>query len=28
LRKQLNKIQDLEDEISAQCSNTKLRWTS
>ena len=28
LRKQLNKIQDLEDEISAQCSSTKLRWTS
>lgn len=28
LRKQINKIQDLEEEISAQCSNTKLRWTS
>jgi hypothetical protein len=28
LRKQLIKIQDTEDEISAQCSNTKLRWTS
>jgi hypothetical protein len=28
LRKQIIKIQDIEDEISAQCSNTKLRWTS
>jgi hypothetical protein len=28
LRKQLIKIQDTKDEISAQCSNTKLRWTS
>jgi len=28
LRKQLIKIQDIEDEISTQCSNTKLRWTS
>ena len=28
LRKQIIKIQDTEDEISAQCSNTKLRWTS
>jgi hypothetical protein len=28
LRKQLNKIQDTEDKISAQCSNTRLRWTS
>jgi hypothetical protein len=28
LRKQLIKIQDTEDEISAQCSNTKLRWMS
>jgi len=28
LRKQLVKIQGTEDEISAQCSNTKLRWTS
>lgn len=27
LRKQLVKIQDTEDEISAQCSITKLRWT-
>lgn len=28
LRKQIIKIQEIEDEISAQCSNTKLRWTS
>jgi hypothetical protein len=28
LRKQLIKIQDTEDEISAQCSNTKLSWAS
>jgi hypothetical protein len=28
LRKQLIKIQDTKNEISAQCSNTKLRWTS
>jgi hypothetical protein len=28
LRMQIIKIQDTEDEISAQCSNTKLRWTS
>ena len=28
LRKQIIKIQDTEDEISAHCSNTKLRWTS
>ena len=28
LRKQIIKIQDTEDEINAQCSNTKLRWTS
>lgn len=28
LRKQLIKIQDTKDEISAQCSNTKLIWTS
>jgi hypothetical protein len=28
LRKQMIKIQDTEDEISAQCSNTELRWTS
>lgn len=28
LRKQIIKTQDIEDEISAQCSNTKLRWTS
>ena len=28
LRKQIIKIQDTEDEISAQCSNTRLRWTS
>jgi hypothetical protein len=27
LRRQIIKIQDTEDEISAQCSNTKLRWT-
>jgi hypothetical protein len=28
IRKQLVKIHDTEDEISAQCSHTKLRWTS
>ena len=28
LRKQIIKIQDIEDEISAQCSNTKLRCPS
>jgi hypothetical protein len=28
IRKQLVKIYDTEDEISAQCSHTKLRWTS
>jgi hypothetical protein len=28
LRNQIIEIQDTEDEISAQCSNTKLRWTS
>lgn|SRR5512145_2030067 len=28
LRKQINKIQDLESEISAQCTSTKLRSTS
>ena len=28
LRKQLVKFQDIEEEITAQCSNTKLRWTS
>ncbi len=28
LRKQLIRIQDTKDEISAQCSNTKLIWTS
>lgn len=28
IRKQLVKIHDTEYEISAQCSNTKLRWTS
>jgi hypothetical protein len=28
LRKQLIKIQDTKNEISAQCSNTKLRWAS
>src|ERR671910_246746 len=28
LRKQLIKIQDTKDEISAQCSYTKSRWTS
>jgi hypothetical protein len=28
LRKQLIKIQDTEDKIIAQCTNTKLRWTS
>lgn len=28
LRKQLIKIQDTEDKISAQCTNTRLRWTS
>ncbi|MGH9982764.1 MAG: hypothetical protein ACRD8W_02265 [Nitrososphaeraceae archaeon] len=28
LRKQLIKIQNTKNEISAQCSNTKLRWTS
>jgi hypothetical protein len=28
LRKKLIKFQDTEDEISAHCSNTKLRWTT
>jgi hypothetical protein len=28
LRKKLIKFQDTEDEISAQCSITKSRWTS
>jgi hypothetical protein len=28
IRKQLVKIHDTEDEISAQCSHTKLRWIS
>lgn len=28
IRKQLIKIHDTEDEISAQCSHTKLGWTS
>ena len=27
LRKQLIKIQDTEDEITAQCINTKSKWT-